>query len=359
MNYTRGRVPIRNAAALVEQLLVDQDIVRKRLAALAKPQGSMGRLEDMCVALCVAQGTLQPQTRPRSHVVFCGDHAAAPQTSAWPSVVSSLVARTIGRGRGVSSALARVFDAQTRVVDVALAHPLDGSLVGEGVELRHARVVDGVRDMASADALTEAECAAAWRVGADEAELAAARGIRVLVPGETGIGNTASAAAIVALVLGVDSDDLVGRGAGADEAQLERKRACVRSSVQRARAAHAATRARLRAVAGAELVAMAGCMARASELGLVVVLDGALAAAAALLALELHTGAAPLQRRWIASHLGSEPSQALALRRLCLEPWLEWRLRLGEGSGALLLLPLLDAAAALANDVATLEEALA
>lgn len=338
---------------------IDQQTVRSKLASLAKPQGSMGRLEDLCVALCVAQGTLAPATRPRAHVVFCGDHGAAARTSAWPQAVSSLVARTIGRGRAVSSALAACFDAQTRVVDVALAAGLDASTSAVGVELREAKVVAGARDMTLEDALTADECRAAWRVGADEAELAAARGVRILVPGETGIGNTASAAAIVALVLDADTDALVGRGAGADDGQLLRKRVAVRTAVERARAVHASLRERLRSVAGAELVAMAGCMARAAELGLVVVLDGALAAAAALLAIHLHEGSAPLAReRWIASHKGSEPCHAAALDHLGLEPWLEWNLRLGEGSGALLLLPMLDAAAALVKDVATLEEAL-
>jgi nicotinate-nucleotide--dimethylbenzimidazole phosphoribosyltransferase len=268
----------------------------------------MGRLEDLCVALCVAQGTLHPETRPRHHVVFCGDHGAAPRVSAWPQVVSSLVARTIGRGRGVSSAIARTFDADTSVVDVALCHPFACEDAGPGVSLRAARVRSGTGDMTETDALPEAACAAAWRVGAAEAERAAERGVRVLVPGETGIGNTASAAAIVALILDVDSDPLVGRGAGADDAQLERKRAAVRAAVGRARAAHDTRRGRLRAVAGAELVAMAGCMARGAELGMVVILDGALAAAAALLALELGEGSAP--RRTGGSRRTSAPSRA-------------------------------------------------
>lgn len=340
-------------------MTIDHDTARARLDSLAKPQGSMGLLEGLCVALCVAQDTLAPATRPRLHLVFCGDHGAAQHTSAWPQVVSSLVARTIARGRGVSSALARTFDARTRVVDVALAHPLVVAVPPPGVEVRQARIVDGVRDMTCSDALAEAECEAAWRVGAEEAEQAAASGIRVLVPGETGIGNTASAAAIATLVLGLDSDELVGRGAGADEEQLARKCAAVRAAVERARREHRQLRGQLRAVAGAELVAMAGCMARGAELGLVVVLDGALAAAAALLVEGLR---GPLdarsRQRFIASHLGTEPSHGLALAHLGLRPWLEWELRLGEGSGALLLLPMLDAAAALVAETATLDEAL-
>ncbi|MEY2745788.1 MAG: hypothetical protein RL112_830 [Planctomycetota bacterium] len=329
---------------------------RARLDSLAKPPGSMGRLEDLAEALCVAQGTLSPRTKPRLHLVFCGDHAAAVATSAWPSSVSALVARTLGRGGAVSSVLARRFDAPTRVVDVSLFGEC-GLEVGcaDGVEFHAARLAPGAMDIRHEDALSVEQHEACWRLGASEAERAAQRGVRLLVPGEVGIGNTASAAAMAILALGLSVEDATGRGAGCDDAQHAAKRRAVAQAVERAASNHASLEGRLRAVAGGELVAMAGAMARASELGLVSVLDGALAAAAGLLARARVPGC---ESRWLASHLGAEPLHGHALASLRLEPWLPWGMRLGEGSGALLVLPLLDAAADLVGAVATLDEAL-
>jgi len=328
---------------------------RRRLDALAKPPGSLGRLEELAIELCVAQGTVRPLTNPRLHLVWCADYASAAHTSAWPSHVSALVARTLARGSGVSSVWARRFHATTRIVDVGLAHDPHFASAHPSIETHSYRVVSGVRDMVVEDALTSEEHAACWAAGRAEAERAAAQGVRVLVPGEIGIGNTASAAAIAALVLQLTPHELVGRGAGADEEQLARKRTAVANMVARARACHEHVTDQLRSVAGAELVAMAGCMQRAAELGLVVILDGALAAAAALLV----TVQTPTARRtWLASHRGAEPLHQHALQHLHLRPWLEWDLRLGEGSGALLLLPMLDAAADLMTEVSTLDDAL-
>jgi nicotinate-nucleotide--dimethylbenzimidazole phosphoribosyltransferase len=329
---------------------------RARLASLAKPPGSMGRLEDLAEALCVAQRSMAPCTTPRLHLVFCGDHAAASATSAWPSSVSALVARTLGLGGAVSSVLARRFDASTRVVDVAL-HGECGLEAGcaEGVEFHAARLVPGAKDIRHEDALSSEQFEACWRLGVSEAERAAQRGVRLLLPGEVGIGNTASAAAMAMLVLGLPVGDATGRGAGCDDAQHEAKRRAVAQAVARATERHAAPLERLRAVAGAELVAMAGALSGASQLGLTSVLDGALAAAAGLLARERTPGC---ESRWLASHLGAEPLHGHALESLGLQPWLAWDMRLGEGSGALLLLPLLDAAADLVRSVATLDEAL-
>ncbi len=330
--------------------------VRARLDSLAKPPGSMGRLEELAEALCVAQRTSTPRTRPRLHLVYCGDHDAAVATSAWPSSVSALVARTLGRGGAVSSVLARRFETRTRVVDVSLFGEC-GLEAGcaDGIEFLAARLAPGAKDIRHEDALSPEQFEACWRLGVSEAERAAQRGFRLLVPGEVGIGNTASAAAMAVLALGLTVEEATGRGAGCDDTRHEAKRRAVAQAVERAAACQADLTGRLRAVAGGELVAMAGTLARASEIGIASVLDGALAAAAGLLARERSPGC---ESRWLASHLGAEPSHRHALESLRLEPWLPWGMRLGEGSGALLLLPLLDAAADLVCAVATLEEAL-
>jgi len=169
-----------------------------------------------------------------------------------------------------------------------------------------------------------------------------------------GIGNTTAAACLTMLLAGVDADTATGRGAGADDAMLARKRAIVASACDAARPLLAADpRAAVARVAGFEIVAMAGCFAVAAEAGLTLLLDGYVATAAALVAERLAPGTA---RMMIAGHLSAEPGHAAALRQLGLVPLLQWEMRLGEGSGALVALPLLDSAAALIGKVALLRD---
>lgn len=340
--------------------IVDSAAVRARLDALAKPPGSLGRLEDLAVRLCVAQGRLDPVTRPRRAVLFAGDHGVvASGVSAWPSAVTSAMIDAIRAGRASSSALARATDTDFVLVDV-------GSLVDRsdvpveraddpehpGFRFRDARVGAGTRDLSREPATTVEELRAAFAVGADEARRAHADGVRLVATGEMGIGNTTPATCLAALLTGRDAAALVGPGAGADDATLANKRAIVRGAVERARDVADEERA-IAALSGHELNAMAGFLAESSRLGMSALLDGVIATAAALVAERLAPGS---RARWIAAHRSTEPAHAALLDALALEPLLDWNLRLGEGSGALLAMPLCDAAAALVRDVATLEE---
>jgi nicotinate-nucleotide--dimethylbenzimidazole phosphoribosyltransferase len=176
----------------------------------------------------------------------------------------------------------------------------------------------------------------------------------LLLLGEMGIGNTTPAACLTMLLAGAAADVAVGRGAGADDATLANKRQIVGAAVARARPMLAAEpEAAIAAVAGFEIIAMAGCFATAARAGLTLLLDGYVTTAAALVAEHLHPGTA---RQMIAAHRSAEPGHGAALARLGLEPLLDWQMRLGEGSGALVALPLLDSAAALIGQVALLSE---
>ena len=325
-----------------------QDDIRAHLDALAKPRGSMGRLEDLAVALAMTQDRIDPATRPRRVVLFAGDHGCVEDgVSAWPSAVTGMMVATILAGRATSSALAAANDCPLRLVDVGMAGPR----VGYAPALfRDARVADGTRSLAHGPAMTVDQFDAAWQIGVDEAEQAVGEGARVLIAGEMGIGNTTPAACLTALLAGVDADAAVGRGAGADDAVMARKRIVVNGAVDRARAM--GDRDGIASVCGYEIAAMAGFYAAGAAAGVTLLVDGYVATAAALIAERLAPGTV---RAMIAGHRSAEPGHAASLAALGLVPILDWEMRLGEGSGALVALPLLDAAAALLIGVARLD----
>lgn len=332
-------------------MLTEHD-VRHRLDSLAKPRQALGRLEDIAVMLALAQQTLCPVVRPRTLVLFAADHGVvASGVSAWPSAVTGMMVETILAGRATSNALARAHGCDLRLVDVACAAPPPAAPPGF---YRAARLAPGSADLACHPALTVAGFDDAWTVGASEAASAIAGGARLLIAGEMGIGNTTPAACLTMLLADCPLDAAVGRGAGADDAVLAVKRQVVRGAVDRARALFVTDpAAAIAAVAGHEIVAMAGFFATAAAAGTAVLLDGYVATAAALIANRRHPGTAA---RLIAAHRSAEPGHGAALAALGLVPMLDWGMRLGEGTGALVALPLLDSAAALLGDVATLAE---
>ena len=327
------------------------DDVRAHLDALAKPRGSLGRLEAIAVRLARTQGRLDPRTRPRRLVLFAGDHGCvADGVSAWPSAVTGMMVATILAGRATSNALAAAHDCPLRLVDVGVAGPVPAT---PPAFFRAARVADGTASLAHGAAMDAEQFAAAWQVGAEEADAAVDDGATLLIAGEMGIGNTTPAAALTALLTGLPAAAAVGSGAGADAAIVATKTRIVAAAVAQAAPvlANDATRA-IAAVAGYEIAAMAGFFARGAERGATLLLDGYVATAAALVAERLAPGSV---RGMIAGHRSAEPGHAAALAHLGLDPLLDWGMRLGEGSGALVALPLLDAAAAVLCDVARLD----
>ena len=332
--------------------MVTEQQIRDRLDALAKPQGSLGKLENVAARLALVQQRLDPVTRPRCITLFAADHGVVAQgVSAWSSAVTGLMVDTIRAGHATSNALAAAQDCALRLVDVGSA----GEPKGAGPDFfRAAKVESGTADLSVEPAMTVAQFDTAWGIGAEEARHALAAGNAVLITGEMGIGNTTAAACLTALLAGLDPTEAVGRGAGADETVLAAKQRVVQQAVGRARLLFASDqKAAIAAVSGFEIVAMAGFIAAAANAGSTLLLDGYVATAAALIAEQLAPGSA---RCLIAAHLSAEPGHAAALAQLGLEPLLEWQMRLGEGTGALVALPLLDSAAALLTKVALLAD---
>ena len=325
--------------------------VQVRLDALAKPPGSLARLEALAVELAVAQQSLAPVTHPRRIVLFAGDHGVVAQgVTPWPSAVTTAMVATILKGRASSTALAAAHGVDLRVVDTGMANPPPGPFPAH---YRAAAVARGTADLALGPAMDVAQFDTAWALGADEARRAVADGFRLLIAGEMGIGNTTPSACITHALTGIDADTATGSGAGADAAMREVKCRIVADAVTRLGGRR--DKAALASIAGFEIVAMAGFYAEGAALGAVLLLDGYVTTAAALIAEQFTPGT---RRRMIAAHRSAEPGHGAALAHLGLEPVLEWGMRLGEGTGALTALSLLDSAAALLNDVATLAEVL-
>jgi nicotinate-nucleotide--dimethylbenzimidazole phosphoribosyltransferase len=321
-----------------------------RLDALAKPQGSLGELERLAVRLCEASGTVTPQTRPRSLVIFAADHGCvASGVSLWPSAVTGAVARTVLNGKAASSVMARETGTQVKLVDVGMVTDIPGH-----PDLIRKPIRRGTRNFVNEPALTLAEFEAAMEAGADVARAEIAAGARLLIAGEIGIGNTTAAAAIIAHLCGLSPEQAAGSGAGATPASMAAKTAAIASAL--ARAGGAVTPNTIASMTGLEIAAIAGFQIAAAEAGIPTVIDGAITTAAALIAAHLSPSATSAM---IASHLSTEPAHAAALAKLSLTPALQFGMRLGEGTGALALLPLLDLAAAIINDMGTLQEAVA
>lgn len=329
--------------------MITPDDVQVKLDCLAKPVGSLGRLESLALELAVASQSLAPGTRPRRLVLFAADHGVVAQgVTPWPSAVTTAMVETILNGKASSTAMANANGVDVRVVDAGMIQPPIGPWPGHFLSQP---VGPGTADLSLGPAMSVAQFDKAWALGSQEAQAAIDDGYRVLIAGEMGIGNTTAAACLTHAFTGIDADTAAGSGAGADAAMRGIKRDIVAAAV--ARLGGRTDKAALAAIAGFEIVAMAGFYAQAARQGVPVLLDGYVTTAAALIAEQLCPGTRAVM---IAGHLSAEPGHRAALTQLGLAPVLEWQMRLGEGSGALVALPLLDSAAALLCDVARLAD---
>lgn len=321
--------------------------VQARLDSLAKPRGSLGRLESLALRLAVAQGNERPRSRRKTVLVFAGDHGICEEgVSAFPAEVTAQLCYAYAAGGGVVNALARGNGAEVVAVDVGVDHDFEGT-----PGIRHRKVRRRTGNFARGPAMAREEVERAMLAGAESVrEL---EELDILAVGEAGIGNTTVSAALATLLTGADPAEMVGRGTGVGEETLRRKTDLVRRAVEQVEPG-ADPVALLQSVGGFEFAALAGAVLAAAARRVPVVLDGFATGAAALLALRIAPAAAGYL---IASHRSAERGHARVLSALGLEPLLEWDLRLGEGSGAALALPLVDAACTLLTGVATFEEA--
>ena len=329
--------------------MITREDIQARLDSLAKPVGSLGRLEALAVELAMASQSLTPLTRPRRLVLFAADHGVVAQgVTLWPSTVTTAMVETILRGKASSTALAQTNGVDVRVVDAGMAQPTRPPWPAH---FNAAAVARGTTDLSRGPAMSVDQFNSAWALGEAEAQAAIKAGHRLLIAGEMGIGNTTAAACLTHALTGINADTATGSGAGADAAMRAIKRDIVAAAV--AALGGRTDKAALAAIAGLEIAAIAGFYAAAARQGIPVLLDGYVTTSAALIAERLCPGT---RAAMIAGHLSAEPGHRAALAQLGLTPVLEWQMRLGEGSGALVALPLLDSAAAILRDVARLAD---
>ncbi len=320
---------------------------RARLASLTKPVGSLGKLEDLAVWLAGVQGRALPSVDNRTIVVAAADHGVAARgVSAYPSEVTAQMVANFLSGGAAINVLARQANARVLVVDAGVNQSIDPheSLVSM-------RIAAGTQDMTQGPAMTEAQAIKCLEAGI---ALAGRLPAEVIGCGEMGIGNTTAASAIVAAQLGEPVAKVTGRGTGLDRAGVQRKIRVIEEALRQNQPETNNALDILTKVGGFEIGLLAGLMIGAAAQRCAVLVDGFISSAAALIAV----GVSPACRDYLlASHLSTEPGHRLALSHMRLDPLLDLRLRLGEGTGAALAMPILESACRIVGEMATFDEA--
>ena len=324
---------------------------REHQDRLTKPRGSLGMLEDISVQLAGLAGLDPPPVpAPAAVAVFVGDHGVHDQgVTMWPQEVTGQMVANFLAGGAVVNALATHVGASVSVIDVGMV--ADG---GDLTGLVGRKVRAGTADMTQGRALTRDEVTQAIEVGAEVAADLVAAGHRCLLTGDMGVANTTASAALVCAFTGADPARATGRGAGIDDQTYLRKVDVVRKALALHQPDPTDPLEVLAAFGGLEHAAITGFMLAAARARVPVILDGVIACSSALVARAL---APDVAGALFAGHCSVEPGAALALDALALSPVLTMDLRLGEGSGAALALPLVQAAAIVLNDVATFDSA--
>jgi nicotinate-nucleotide--dimethylbenzimidazole phosphoribosyltransferase len=324
---------------------------RDHQARLIKPAGSLGVLEELSVRLAGLAGVCPPPLpEPATVAVFAGDHGVhARGVTPWPQEVTAQMVANFVAGGAVVNAFARQNGADVMVVDVGVAIPLFG-----GPNLLDANVRRGTADLTAGPAMTRDQARAAVEVGISVAGALADAGARCLLTGDMGIANTTPAAALIAAFTGAGPAEVTGRGTGVDDETYSRKIAVVAEGLDRNRPDPADPLGTLAAVGGLEHAALAGLVLGAAARRVPVVLDGVIAASAALAAAAFAPDAVAAM---VAGHRSPEPGAAVALAHLGLTPLLDLGMRLGEGTGAVLALPIVTGAVRVLHDVSTFDSA--
>ncbi len=337
-----------------------------RHAALAKPAGSLGQLEDVGVRLAaITRRVPPPVPQHPTLVVAAGDHGVhAEGVTPWPQAITAIMTGVIAGGRAASTVLAAGYGVDWVVLDVGVAGEVPvneapdedrPNTAGAPAEsrLRTARVVEaGTRNLRLEDAMTRDEAVAAIAVGHEAAAQAIDAGCDLLVLGDMGIANTTASAALIAALTGVDAATATGRGTGIDDETLAHKAQVVADAITRLGNRREPLEI-LAAVGGAEHAALVGVILAGAAHRVPVVLDGVITNAAALVAQAL----APASVGYcLAGHRSVEPGATVALDHLDLHPLLDLDLRLGEGTGALLAVPLVQGAARVLGQMASLAD---
>ncbi|SFR80469.1 nicotinate-nucleotide-dimethylbenzimidazole phosphoribosyltransferase [Marinobacter daqiaonensis] len=323
---------------------------RERQNGLTKPRGSLGRLEQLAITLCALQATDRPSVERVAISVFAGDHGVCTEgISAFPQEVTAQMIANFASGGAAISVLANHLGASLDVVNVGTVTPPDHQLPG----VRHEMVSAGTANLARQPAMTDDQAVAALRVGDTAAARAAENHGQLFIGGDMGIGNTTAAAALACALLDEDPRNLVGPGTGLDSEGVSHKARVVERALER----HGTGREPLSVLAslgGLEIAALTGAILGAASRRIPVLVDGFIVSVAALVAVRQQ----PALRDWLFfAHRSAEPGHQRVLAALDAQPLLDLGMRLGEGSGAAVAVPLMRLACDLHNDMASFEDA--
>ncbi|SDS08340.1 nicotinate-nucleotide-dimethylbenzimidazole phosphoribosyltransferase [Halopseudomonas litoralis] len=338
----------RNSVAQMHGVSLEQ--ARQRQTQLTKPQGALGRLEQLAVRLAGWQGSARPQMDRVWISVFAGDHGVAVEgVSTVPPAVTGQMLRNFAAGGAAISVMARQLDATLDLRDLGLAVPIE-PLPG----VHHLDLAPGSANLLHEPAMSEELCRLALRAGRQAVLDAVEQGAQLFIAGEMGIGNTTPACAMASLLLDQPAAALVGPGTGLDAEGLRHKTRVIEAALQLHRPHCQTALDVLSRLGGLEIAAITGAYLAAAQCGIPALVDGYICSTAALCAIRLN----PACREWMLfGHRGAEPGHAPVLSALRAEPLLELDMRLGEGTGAAAAVPLLRMACALHNEMATFAEA--
>ncbi len=347
LSDTRHEIPPLDADAM--------QAARERLDQLTKPPGSLGRIEELAVWLAGVTGEVQPTFPRKTVVVAAADHGVAQAgVSAFPPEVTAAMLRNFLNAGAAINVMARAQGASVLVVDAGVREDVGAALAAPATRFQRRRIGPGTADMRLGPAMPRAHAEEAIHAGAAVVDDLLARGLDIIATGDMGIGNTTAAAAITAAFTGAPVDAVTGRGTGVDDDGLRRKRAAIEAALSVNRPDAADGIDVLHTVGGYEIGVLAGVIVAAAAKRVPVILDGYVSGAAALVAQALEPRAIDY---CIAGHRSAEPGHRLALERLQLTPYLDLGLRLGEGTGAVLVFALVEAAARIMAEMATFADA--
>ncbi|WP_017600931.1 nicotinate-nucleotide--dimethylbenzimidazole phosphoribosyltransferase [Nocardiopsis lucentensis] len=357
--YGRRGLPGQEPTSLLEETIAAigalntraVEEARDRQNRMTKPRGSLGVLEEVSVRLAGLAGVCPPPIpEPVAVAVFAGDHGVHAQgVTPWPQEVTAQMVHNFLAGGAVVNAFAAQVGAEVTVVDVGVAGDLP-----RAAGLLPRKVARGTADLTRGPAMTREQALRALESGIEVARDLVSAGNRCLVTGDMGIANTTPAAALVCAFAGAEPENATGRGTGVDDATFEHKVSVVRRALAANPVDPADPIGTLAALGGLEHAALAGFVLGGAALGVPVLLDGVIAGSAALAAAAISPESV---QACFAGHRSSEPGHTLALDHLGLRPLVDLEMRLGEGSGALLALPILQASARVLRDVATFDDA--
>ena len=306
---------------------------RERWNSLAKPLGSLGVLEEDISRIAAAKGTVDVRLEKRKLLIFCADNGVVAQgVSQTDESATTAVASALGRGDSTASFMARSAGCDITAVNIGMKEDTPAGVLD-------CRIRRSTGDITQVPAMRRDECERAILAGAALAEKMASEGTDILLLGEMGIGNTTTSAAAACVLLSAEPEKLAGRGAGLSDAGMRRKIRAIREAVERNRPDPDDPVDIMQKVGGLDLAALCGACLGAARFHIPVLLDGVITNVAALLAVRL---CPDVRDVLAASHVSEEPAAAMLLKELQLAPCISAGLHLGEGTGALLALSLLD-----------------